>query len=87
MEFAMFSPAALSSRRINRPRTRSSNSPSSGQPEILGKVLLLKLLTNILLAAYKTDELKTDRWPVFNLGDGKTFTAVLDDVFTGHSNE
>jgi hypothetical protein len=44
----MFSPAALSSRRKNRPRTRSSNSPSSGQPEILGKVLIPFYLTVLI---------------------------------------
>ena len=33
MEFAVFSPAAPSSRRRNCLQTRNSNSPSSGRPE------------------------------------------------------
>ncbi len=69
------------------PFATSSAKFTDGSPARLARrkilrKLLLKLLTDILLAAYKTDELKTDRWPVFNLGDGKTFTVLFLMAFS-----
>ena len=73
----------------NQSRSVTTNSAkfTDGSPARLARrkilrKLLLKLLTDILLAAYKTDELKTDRWPVFNLGDGKTFTVLFLMAFS-----
>ena len=56
------------------PIATSSAKFTDGSPARLARCkilrkLLLKLLTTILLAAYKLDELKTGRWPGFNLGD------------------